>query len=63
MSADWSYRCVALVESWRDPRNLLSIMTYLWLIYVVLVGQPWDIILEALYGPRVGHLQACMLWL
>lgn len=53
MSADWSYRCVRLVESLRDPRNLASIATYLWLVYIVLVGRPWRVVMEALYGPMV----------
>lgn len=51
MCADWSYRCVALVEGLRDWRNLLSAATYGWFVAMVLLGRPWEVIWEGLYGP------------
>jgi hypothetical protein len=51
MCADWSYRCVALVEGLRDWRNLLSAATYGWFVAMLLLGRPWEVIWEGLYGP------------
>ena len=68
MCADWSYRCVPLVEHFSDSRNLLSLITYAWVLWGVLAGRPWEIVAEILgYGrvrsvfvqrPMVMH--ACM---
>ncbi|CAL5229598.1 g12956 [Coccomyxa viridis] len=51
MCADWSYRCVPLVEHFSDPRNLASLLTYGWVLWGVWAGRPWEIIAEMLgYG-------------
>ncbi len=52
MCADWSYRCVALVESLGDWRNLMSFAVYAWLAAMLLLGRPWEVVLEGLYGPN-----------
>lgn len=48
MCADWSYRCVALVEHLSDPRNLASLATYAWVAWALLAGRPWGIVAEML---------------
>ncbi|BDA47605.1 probable protein O-mannosyl-transferase TMTC4 [Coccomyxa sp. Obi] len=57
MCSDWSYACVPLVERVSDWRNLLSIVAYVWLARALLIGRPWEVIAEGLYGPREGHGQ------
>lgn len=52
MCADWSYRCVPLVEHLSDWRNLLGAATYGWLACMLLLGRPWEVVLEGLYGPQ-----------
>ncbi|KAK9908411.1 hypothetical protein WJX75_007517 [Coccomyxa subellipsoidea] len=58
MCADWSYRCVALVEGLRDWRNLLSAATYGWFVAMLLLGRPWEVIWEGLYGPSKVAVQS-----
>lgn len=41
LSADWSYPCIPLLESWSDPRNVLSVLLYVFLSWCVLVARPW----------------------
>ncbi|CAL8471954.1 g11496 [Coccomyxa elongata] len=57
MCSDWSYACVPLVERASDWRNLLSIAAYVWLGRALLIGRPWEVIAEGLYGPREAHGQ------
>jgi len=52
MCADWSYRCVPLVEHLSDWRNLLGAAAYGWLAWMLLLGRPWEVVLEGLYGPQ-----------
>jgi len=56
MCADWSYRCVPLVEHFSDPRNLLSLITYAWVLWGVLAGRPWEIAAEILGYGRVRSM-------
>ncbi|CAL8469470.1 g9011 [Coccomyxa elongata] len=51
LCADWSYRCIEMVERLSDWRNLLGAVTYTWLTAMLLLGRPWEVILEGLYGP------------
>ena len=59
MCADWSYRCVPLVEHLSDPRNLASALLYAWVLWAILAGRPWEIVAEMLgYGRvRSPHTQ------
>lgn len=50
MSADWSFRCVPLVQHIRDPRNLGAAVLYAWLAWALLAGRPWRVVGHALYG-------------
>jgi hypothetical protein len=52
MSADWSYRCVPLVQRLADPRNLGAAALYAGLAWLLLAGRPWQAAMHALYGPR-----------
>lgn len=61
MCSDWSYPCVTLVEQVSDWRNLLSIATYVWLARALLIGRPWEVIAEGLYGPQ--EVLLCLLCL
>jgi protein O-mannosyl-transferase len=45
LSADWSFACVPLVRSGRDPRNLLWAGLYGVLAAVFLVAKPWQLLL------------------
>lgn len=58
MCADWSYRCVPLVEHFSDPRNLASLLTYGWVLWGVWAGRPWEIIAEMLGYGRVRNLSS-----
>lgn len=53
MCADWSYRCVPLVEHLSDPRNLASALLYAWVLWAILAGRPWEIVAEILGYGRV----------
>ena len=46
LSADWSFACIPLVETWSDPRNLLSLGLYIGLVLVGVMARPWDVIKE-----------------
>ena len=61
MCADWSYRCVPLVQHFSDPRNLTSLLTYGWVLWGVLAGRPWEIVAEMLGYGRVStvSMQLC----
>ena len=56
MCADWSYRCVPLVEHLSDPRNLASALLYAWVLWAILAGRPWEIVAEMLGYGRVRAL-------
>ena len=56
MCADWSYRCVPLVQHFSDPRNLGSLLTYGWVLWGVWAGRPWEIVAEMLGYGRVSDL-------
>ncbi len=51
LCADWSYRCVKMVEHLSDWRNVLGAVTYAWLAAMLLLARPWEVVLEGLYGP------------
>lgn len=44
MSADWSFSCVAIVKSVRDPRNALSILLYAFLLGVARAAKPLTLV-------------------
>jgi hypothetical protein len=44
LSADWSFACIPLVESWRDPRNLAGLALYLWLAWCGLSARPVSLV-------------------
>ena len=53
MCADWSYRCVPLVEHFSDARNLQSLALYAWVLWALLEGRPWEVVAEMLGYPKV----------
>ncbi len=60
LCADWSYRCIEMVERLSDWRNMLGAVTYTWLAAMLLLGRPWEVVLEGLYGPaKARSLHAC----
>jgi hypothetical protein len=44
LSADWSFACIPLVEEPKDPRNLLSLLLYTFLLIILVVARPWQIL-------------------
>lgn len=50
LSADWSYACIPLVESWADPRNLPSLFLYAWLAFCGLSAGPVGLVLDVMRG-------------
>ena len=55
MCADWSYRCVPLVQHFSDPRNLQSLALYAWVLWALLEGRPWEVVAEMLGYSKVRH--------
>ena len=55
MCADWSYRCVPLVQRFSDPRNLQSLALYAWVLWALLEGRPWEVVAEMLGYSKVRH--------
>lgn len=55
LSADWSFDCIPLVESLSDPRNLLSLALYAWLLWTALAAKPWRVAAELWLRLAGGH--------
>ena len=58
MCADWSYRCVPLVQHFSDPRNLQSLALYAWVLWALLEGRPWEVVAEMLGYSKVRQQAA-----
>ena len=58
MCADWSYRCVPLVQRFSDPRNLQSLALYAWVLWALLEGRPWEVVAEMLGYSKVRQQAA-----
>eukprot|EP00884_Botryococcus_braunii_P010950 jgi/Botrbrau1/19857/Bobra.0124s0090.2 len=57
LSADWSYPCIPLVDSWSDSRNGASLALYLALLVATWAAKPWKAPL-ALLGLHRGDSAA-----
>ena len=44
LSADWSFACVPLIETWDDPRNLMSLTLYGFIALTVVLARPWELL-------------------
>ena len=69
LSADWSFACIPLVESWLDWRNAATLLLYAALAAALLQGRPWSILVDAWLQLRApgaaasaGGPQAGSLW-
>lgn len=49
LSADWSFSCIPLVETWGDVRNLATLTLYCYFLYTALSAQPFSL-LRQLWG-------------
>ena len=44
LSADWSFACIPLIETWDDPRNLMSLALYGFITLTVVLARPWELL-------------------
>ena len=44
LSADWSFACIPLVEDVKDPRNLLSLLLYTFMLIILVTARPWRVL-------------------
>ena len=58
LSADWSFECIPLVEGLADPRNLLTLALYAWLLWTVMCIRPWRVAVELL--TRLSGARPCL---